>query len=100
VQFFLWLVSNNKVLTRDNLAKRREVSDTTCLMCNELESVTHLFFDCCVANLVWSTISDLLGLNLGENFESVARLWLANKNHELTNGDILGCDFINFKTKK
>jgi len=48
------------------------------------ESVTHLFFDCCVASLVWSIISDLLGLNIGENFESVARLWLANKNHELT----------------
>ena len=54
-------------------------------MCNERESVTHLFFDCCVASLVWSIISDLLGLNIGENFESVARLWLANQNHELTN---------------
>jgi hypothetical protein len=30
-------------------------------------------------------ISDLLGLKIGENFEYVARLWLANKNHELTN---------------
>jgi hypothetical protein len=54
-------------------------------MFHELESVTHLFFDCCVAKLVWSTISDLLGLNLGENFESVVRFWLTNKNHELTN---------------
>jgi len=85
VNFFLWLVSNNKVLTRDNLAKRQEVSDPTCLMCNEREFVTHLFFDCCVASLVWSIISDLLGLNIGEIFESMARLWLANKNHELNN---------------
>ena len=85
VQFFLWLVSNNRVLTRDNLAKRREVSDPTCLLCNEMESVTHLFFECCVAKLVWSSISDLLGVNLGESFESVAHLWLANKRHELTN---------------
>jgi len=85
VQLFLWLVSNNRVLTRDNLAKRREVSDPTCLLCNEMESVTHLFFECCVAKLVWSSISDLLGVNLGESFESVAHLWLANKRHELTN---------------
>jgi hypothetical protein len=84
-QFFLWLVSNNRVLTRDNLAKRREVSDPTCLMCNEMESVTHLFFECCVAKIAWSTVSGLLGVSLGENFESVARLWLANKRHELTN---------------
>jgi hypothetical protein len=84
-QFFVWLVSNNRVLTRDNLAKRREVSDPTCLMCNEMESVTHLFFECCVAKIAWSIVSGLLGVSLRENFESVARLWLANKRHELTN---------------
>lgn len=27
VQIFLWLLSKNKLLTRDNLAKRREVLD-------------------------------------------------------------------------
>jgi hypothetical protein len=29
VQFFLWLVSKNKVLTRDNLGKRRTAQDPT-----------------------------------------------------------------------
>jgi hypothetical protein len=47
VQIFLWLVGKNKALRRDNLAKRREVSDKTCLFCNEYEFVHHLFFDCC-----------------------------------------------------
>jgi hypothetical protein len=28
---FLWLLANNKVLTRDNLVKRRPVNDKTCL---------------------------------------------------------------------
>jgi hypothetical protein len=68
LQFFLWLVSNNRVLTRDNLSKRQEVSDPTCLLCNEMEFVTHLFFECCVAKLVWSSISDLLGVNQGGKF--------------------------------
>jgi hypothetical protein len=45
IQIFLWLLSKNKALTRDNLAKRREVTDKTCLFCNEAESVMHLFFD-------------------------------------------------------
>lgn len=45
-QFFLWLMSNNRILTRDNLAKRREVNDPTCLFCSENESVHHLLFDC------------------------------------------------------
>jgi hypothetical protein len=48
---FLWLLANNKVLTRDNLAKRRQVDDKTCLFCAELESVSHLFFNCCVARM-------------------------------------------------
>ena len=48
---FQWLVTNNKVLSRDNLAKRREVEDPSCLFCSEKESVQHLFFwlRCCQA---------------------------------------------------
>jgi hypothetical protein len=30
VHIFLWLLANNKTLTRDNLAKRRKVDDETC----------------------------------------------------------------------
>jgi hypothetical protein len=33
VQYFLWLLSKNKLLTRDNLSKRRKVEDPTCLFC-------------------------------------------------------------------
>jgi hypothetical protein len=39
---FLWLV-NNKILTRDNLAKRKQVEDLSCLFCFEYESVHHVF---------------------------------------------------------
>lgn len=63
VQFFLWLLSNSRLLTRDNLAKRREISDSTCLLCLERESIIHLFFGCCVARLIWKLISDLLDIN-------------------------------------
>jgi cyanate permease len=72
VQFFLWLLANNKTLTRDNLAKRREVNDPSCLFCNEQESVVHLFFGCIVARYVWVIISEMLSLNLGATFESIA----------------------------
>jgi hypothetical protein len=43
IHIFLWLLANNKTLTRENLAKRRAVDDGTCLFCNEQESVKHLF---------------------------------------------------------
>lgn len=39
---FLWLALHNKILTRDNLSKRR-------LYCDEQESVQHLLFDCLIA---------------------------------------------------
>jgi hypothetical protein len=43
VHIFLWLLANNKTLTRDNLAKRRKVENESCLFCSERESVRHLF---------------------------------------------------------
>ena len=44
VHFFLWLLSKNKVLTRDNLSKRKKLDDVSCFFCCEKESVLHLFF--------------------------------------------------------
>jgi len=48
VHMFLWLLINNRALTRDNLAKRRKVEDESCLFCCEKETCQHLFFDCAV----------------------------------------------------
>lgn len=85
VHFFLWLLSNNWLLTRDNLSKRREVHDPSCLFCAEDESISHLFFQWCISSTIWSLISGILDLELGGDFESVARLWVANKKHVVTN---------------
>jgi hypothetical protein len=52
IYVFLWVLGNGKVLTPDNLAKRRPEDDKTCLFCNEAESVNHIFFRCCVAKLM------------------------------------------------
>jgi hypothetical protein len=85
VQIFLWLLSKNKLLTRTNLAKRRKLEDLSCLFCSETETVHHLFFDCCVANGVWSVLADILNLSGNCNYEYVASLWLANKKIMLAN---------------
>ena len=83
IHVFLWLLANNKLLTRDNLAKRRTVDDLSCLFCSEQETCHHLFFGCFVANLVWPVISDICGVQVGSDFESVARWWLNSKNPAL-----------------
>jgi hypothetical protein len=49
IHMFLWLFAKNKVLTMDNLARRKNLDDKSCLFCKEDESVQQVFFDCCVA---------------------------------------------------
>jgi hypothetical protein len=71
----LWLLANNKTLTRDNLAKRKEIYDLSCLLYNEKEFVTHLFFNCCVARELWNEFADILGVPVIVDFESMAKNW-------------------------
>lgn len=53
--------------------------------CSELESVDHLFFSCCVANAVWGIWSDVGGVRMGANFESVGKWWISQMKHFLLN---------------
>ena len=85
VHIFLWLLYNNKLLTRDNLQKRRDVADRSCLFCCEEEFVNHLFFDCCVAKLTWELISEIAGMKVGTNFESIGRWWISNDKNAVLN---------------
>jgi len=82
---FLWLLSKNRILTRDNLAKRRELADQTCLFCTERESVDHLFFHCSVAKRLWRVVLSILNLPEVCSYEILASRWLANKRHTVNN---------------
>jgi hypothetical protein len=79
VHFFLWLLFENKILTRDNLAKKQNVNDKTCLFCEELETCHHLFFDCVIAKEMWSRISRVVGREIGSSLESIGACWLSNR---------------------
>ena len=85
IHVFLWLLANNKLLTRDNLAKRRDVEDLSCLFCSENETCHHLFFDCFVAKLIWPVIHELFGVQVGNDLESVARWWISNSKNSALN---------------
>jgi hypothetical protein len=85
LHIFLWLLANNKVLTRDNLSKRINVDDKTCLFCAEYESVTHLFYECCVAKSMWGVVAELTSWTEIVDFESMAKLWIRNKNLKAVN---------------
>jgi hypothetical protein len=79
VQFFLWLLSNNKNLTTDNVAKKQHVEDKTCVFCEEPETSHHLFFTCVVAKQMWIRISEMVGRDVGVSFESIGLCWLCDK---------------------
>jgi hypothetical protein len=85
VHFFLWLVSNNKTLTRDNLAKRKKIEDPSCLFCTENETVHHLFFECVVVRQCWKVISDIVAVNVESDLAAIGQYWLSNKRHSLLN---------------
>jgi hypothetical protein len=78
IQVFLWLFSQNKIMTRDNLRHRGMVKPLECEMCKELETVKHLMFDCIVARQIWSIVENVFDCKI-DNFESVASKWLCNK---------------------
>jgi hypothetical protein len=44
-----------------------------------IESVTHLFFECYVAQAVWECFIDITNLQMGSDFVSVARFWISGK---------------------
>jgi hypothetical protein len=81
IHIFLWLLANNKVLTRDNLAKRRDVDDKTCLFCKEYETIHHLFFECCVAQLMWEHVADITGFPTFIDFATLGNFWVLGRKY-------------------
>jgi hypothetical protein len=82
VNIFIWLLANNKILTREPGQKRVVVEDIR-LACNEQESIKHFFY-CCVAQF-FKKKYEIIGLSVGNDFESVARFWLGGKKFKAVN---------------
>jgi hypothetical protein len=72
-------------MTRDNLQKRNLGKPTCCVFCHEEETISHLFFNCIVAKLVWDEVSAFFGLNIGRDYLSIAKFWVSNKKHQALN---------------
>ena len=78
VQVFLWLFSQNKIMTRDNLRARDMAKPMECELCKEFESVHHLFFECLVSRHLWENVSEVFNIHITD-FRSLASKWLCNK---------------------
>ena len=61
IEIFLWLISNNAILTKDNMIKRKWPGEPTCYFCPLDETISHLFFQCSTAKAVWAITAHCLG---------------------------------------
>lgn len=75
--YFLWLLSKNKLLTRDNLSRRKKLMTSLVFFWYKEETVHHLFFYCAIASQLWSYFFELFG-NVGNNFLSIGQMWLSS----------------------
>ena len=64
IAFFSWSTSLGKILTTDNLRKRRVLVLDWCYMCKSCgESLDHLLFHCPIACELWSLVFCLFGIH-------------------------------------
>ena len=62
VAFFVWTAAMNRILTTNNLRKRRAIVLDWCYMCKKSgESTSHLLLHCPVARELWNFIFSLFG---------------------------------------
>ena len=72
-------------MTSDNLKKRHLKKPEDCVFCNELETVHHLMFECVVANNIWELMSELFCVQIGRDYEPVARFCVSNSKNSALN---------------
>jgi hypothetical protein len=65
IKYFMWLMTNDAVLTKDNLIKRKWNGSPSCQFCNLEESCDHLFFTCPIAKVIWAAVARSIGVITG-----------------------------------
>ena len=61
LKIFTWLVEQGAVLTKSNMVKRKWVGGPTCVFCDQMETVEHLFFLCPVSRCIWGLVGSCFG---------------------------------------
>ena len=56
IKIFLWYLKWRVILTKDNLTRHNWQESQQCCLCQEDETIQHLFLDCRFIRLVWASI--------------------------------------------
>jgi len=76
IKIFTWLLERGVILTKDNLVKRKWDGNPSCMFCDQLETIDHLFFQCPVAKCVWAMIGQCIGANNTPRDCAQYKLWI------------------------
>jgi hypothetical protein len=77
IKVFLWLILNDKILSKENLSKRKWQGNARCDWCGCLETTSHIFYDCQVASFTWKVIQMVLdSISLPKNSNDMFGKWL------------------------
>jgi zinc-binding in reverse transcriptase len=76
IKIFLWLVKQNKILTKDNLARKGWIGNQQCIFCQCSETVEHLFIHCSNSLCIWTWIARYNNFNF--NCSTIDDLWQLN----------------------
>lgn len=77
IKFFLWQVFHNRLQVSGNLVKRGWKGDKDCCLCDCVESIDHLLFNCHLAKLVWGLIQNVFNLDsCPSSLEELSVTWL------------------------
>ena len=76
VSFFVWAAALNRILTIDNLMRRRWVLANRCCMCGMArESVDHLLVHCSAASQLWYLVFSIFGMTWVQPGSVASVLW-------------------------
>lgn len=72
----MWFVHKEVILTKDNLAKRNWPGNKSCGFYNQLETIKHLFLECPLAKILWTSIHISFNIAPPTSIQTLFGTWL------------------------
>ena len=95
IKVFMWFLHKQVILTKDNLIKRNWTGPTRCSFCDQGETIKHLFFDCPLARILWTTIQVAFNITPPRSVNMLFGTWLTRVEPGLAKHIRLGvCAFL------
>jgi hypothetical protein len=63
IKVFTWQLARGRLPSNDQIYSRGGPSDGTCALCGHPENVDHIFFQCHLANFMWSGLREMFRVN-------------------------------------